>query len=166
MSRGRALASNRPIAIRDMRERDVRHVERIEQRVSPIPWPRHMLKAELGSATTVDLVALDGADVAGYLLASRYADVWHVLNVAVDEPYRRRGIAGGLMSALFARTAAPGLLGYTLEVRVSNAGAIALYEKLGFVSRGVRPRYYSDNDEDARIMWREPFGETGAEVAP
>lgn len=166
MSRARTAPRPGHVAIRDMRERDVRHVEDIERRVSAIPWPRHMLKAELGSATTVDLVALHGSDVAGYLLASRYADVWHVLNVAVDQPYRRRGIAGGLMNALFARTAAPGLLGYTLEVRVSNAGAIALYEGLGFTSRGVRPRYYSDNDEDARIMWRGPFGGGGEAVLP
>ena len=155
-----------PITIRDMRERDVRHVEAIEQRVSAIPWPRHMLKAELGSATTIDLVALDGAAVAGYLLASHYADVWHILNVAVDDRYRRRGIARGLMSALFLRAAAPALLGFTLEVRVSNHGAIALYEGLGFVSHGVRPRYYSDNGEDALIMWREPFGPDGEAVLP
>lgn len=147
-----------------MRERDVRHVERIENQVSAIPWARHMLMAELGSAKTIDLVAVDGTAVAGYLLASRYADVWHVLNIAVDVPYRRRGIARGLMQALFLRAARAGLLGFTLEVRVSNAGAIALYESLGFGSRGVRPGYYSDNREDALIMWREPFGDPPAVV--
>lgn len=165
MSRARTPRAQ-PITLRDMAERDVRHVERIENQVSPIPWPRHMLKAELGSATTIDLVAVDGAQVAGYLLASRYADVWHILNVAVDVPYRRRGIARDLMTMLFLRAAAPGMLGFTLEVRVSNAGAIALYEQLGFVARGVRPRYYSDNHEDALIMWRDPFGPDGGRVLP
>ncbi len=159
MTRARAAAEP-AVTVRDMRERDVRHVERIENQVSAIPWPRHMLMAELGSAKTIDLVALDGASLAGYLLASRYADVWHVLNVAVDVPFRRRGIGRALMHALFLRAAGPGVLGFTLEVRVSNAGAISLYEGLGFVSRGVRPGYYSDNREDALIMWREPFGET------
>ena len=61
-----------------------------------------------------------------------------------------------LLDSLFEQTAGDGRRGYTLEVRVSNTGAIALYEQLGFEARGVRRGYYTDNREDALIMWREP----------
>ena len=87
---------------------------------------------------------------------SRYVDAWHVMNVAVAPEQRRRSIASNLLSALFELTGGDDRRGYTLEVRVSNAGAIALYEKLGFASRGIRRGYYTDNREDALIMWRDP----------
>jgi [ribosomal protein S18]-alanine N-acetyltransferase len=70
--------------------------------------------------------------------------------------FRRRGIARSLLERLFEVTAADLRRGYTLEVRVSNADAIRLYERLGFEARGIRRGYYTDNREDALIMWREP----------
>ena len=73
--------------------------------------------------------------------------------------HRRRGIARGCWSALFEVTARDGRRGYTLEVRVSNEGAIQLYEALGFRARGIRRGYYTDNREDALIMWRDPVRE-------
>jgi ribosomal-protein-alanine N-acetyltransferase len=78
------------------------------------------------------------------------------MNVAVAGDQRRRGIASELLVALFERTREDGRRGYTLEVRVSNSGAITLYERLGFERRGVRRGYYTDNREDALIMWRDP----------
>ncbi len=69
--------------------------------------------------------------------------------------HRRRGIATRLLERLFELTRSDGRRGYTLEVRVSNAGAIALYEELGFERRGLRRGYYTDNREDALIMWRD-----------
>ena len=69
---------------------------------------------------------------------------------------RRQGIAERLLCELFDRTGIDDRRGYTLEVRVSNVDAIALYEKLGFRSHGVRRGYYTDNREDALIMWRDP----------
>jgi [ribosomal protein S18]-alanine N-acetyltransferase len=79
-----------------------------------------------------------------------------VMNVAVAAEHRRRGIATMLLERLFEATAGRGRRGYTLEVRVSNAGAVALYERLGFKPRGVRRGYYTDNREDALIMWKDP----------
>jgi [ribosomal protein S18]-alanine N-acetyltransferase len=79
-----------------------------------------------------------------------------VMNVAVAPEYQRRGIASALLGRLFELTADDDRRGYTLEVRVSNAGAIALYERLGFEQRGIRRGYYTDNREDALIMWRDP----------
>jgi [ribosomal protein S18]-alanine N-acetyltransferase len=153
MARSRPAKAPPRVRIRAMRSHDVPQIVTIENAISGIPWPRHMLLAELGRSGTIDLVAVEGAEIAGYLLASRYADVWHVLNVAVKPGFRRRGIGRDLIHGMFA-TAGDDNLGCTLEVRVSNEAAIALYHQLGFVDHGVRPGYYSDNGEDALIMWR------------
>ena len=77
------------------------------------------------------------------------------MNIAVDPDRRRHGIASTLLTRLFERVDDPDAQ-YTLEVRQSNAGAIALYDRFGFRSAGVRRRYYADNGEDALIMWRTP----------
>ena len=89
-------------------------------------------------------------------MLSRYVDAWHVMNVAVDPEHRRLGIASAMLQRLFEVTRDDAERGYTLEVRVSNLAAISLYESFGFVSRGVRRGYYTDNREDAVIMWRDP----------
>ena len=84
------------------------------------------------------------------------------MNVAVAPDYRGRGIATKLLERLFELTAGDGRRGYTLEVRVSNRAAIRLYEKLGFKARGVRRGYYTDNREDALIMWKDPVREAAS----
>ena len=78
------------------------------------------------------------------------------MNVAVAPDRHRMGIASALLGRLFELTASDDRRGYTLEVRVSNTAAIALYERLGFEPRGVRRGYYTDNREDALIMWKDP----------
>ena len=77
------------------------------------------------------------------------------MNLAVDPDHRRRGIGRRLLERLFADTADDPLRGYTLEVRVSNGAAVRLYEELGFLPAGIRRGYYTDNREDALIMWRD-----------
>jgi ribosomal-protein-alanine N-acetyltransferase len=74
----------------------------------------------------------------------------------VAPDWRRRGIATALLRRLLDDTGHDAQRGYTLEVRVSNVGAIALYERFGFKPKGVRRGYYTDNREDALIMWRDP----------
>jgi ribosomal-protein-alanine N-acetyltransferase len=83
------------------------------------------------------------------------------MNVAVDPDRRRRGIASHLLERLFELTLGDERRGYTLEVRISNDAAIRLYEGLGFEARGLRRGYYTDNREDALIMWRDA-GTTGS----
>ena len=90
--------------------------------------------------------------LAGYLILSRYDTVWHLMNVAVDPSRRRQGIARALLEQMIERGGPEEQ--YTLEVRTSNAPAIALYERFGFLAAGTRPRYYRDTGEDAVIMWR------------
>jgi [ribosomal protein S18]-alanine N-acetyltransferase len=101
-------------------------------------------------------------DLVGYLVISRYVDAWHVMNVAIRPDRRRQGIASLLLNRLFDLTSGRSRRGYTLEVRVSNEGAIKLYERLGFRPRGVRRGYYTDNREDALIMWKDPVQEPAA----
>ena len=125
------------------------------QRLST-PWSRSMFAGELAKPSGVCLGAFQGEDMLGYLIVARYVDAWHVMNVAVDEPFRGRGIAGQLLQQLFERTGDDVERGYTLEVRVSNGTAIGLYRRLGFVETGIRRGYYTDNREDALIMWRDP----------
>ena len=143
------------VEIRDLRLGDLAAIEAIEKRAYPTPWSRSMFASELAKPTSICLGAFEDDRLVGYTINSRYVDAWHVMNVAVDPDYHRRGIATALLNRLFDLTAGDERRGYTLEVRVSNQDAIDLYEKLGFESRGVRRGYYTDNREDALIMWRE-----------
>ena len=81
------------------------------------------------------------------------------MNVAVHHEYRGQGVATQLLNRLFELTAGDDRRGYTLEVRVSNTGAMRLYERAGFRARGIRRGYYTDNREDALIMWKDPVRE-------
>jgi [ribosomal protein S18]-alanine N-acetyltransferase len=147
------------IELRSLSLADLDDIERIEQRAYRTPWSRTMFAAELAKPASICIGAFEGDRLVGYTINSRYVDAWHVMNVAVDPSHRRRGIATRLLERLFELTRDDGRRGYTLEVRISNADAIALYEKLGFERRGMRRGYYTDNREDALIMWRD--AETG-----
>jgi [ribosomal protein S18]-alanine N-acetyltransferase len=143
------------VRIRSLEVADLSAIESIEQRAYPTPWSRSMFASELAKPTSICLGAFEGEDLLGYVINSRYVDAWHIMNVAVDPDHQRRGIATSLLERLFELTRDDERRGYTLEVRVSNADAIRLYEKLGFASRGIRRGYYTDNREDALIMWRD-----------
>jgi len=136
---------------------DLDAVEEIERASYPTPWSRAMFASELQKPSSLAIGAYhDAGELVGYAIVSRYVDAWHVMNIAVVPDFRRRGIGRALLERLFEVTSADPRRGYTLEVRVSNADAIRLYERLGFEPRGVRRGYYTDNREDALIMWREP----------
>jgi len=143
------------VDVRRLQLRDLGAIETIERRAYPTPWSRSMFASELAKPSSICLGAFEGGRLVAYLIVSRYVDAWHVMNVAVDPDHRRRGIAETLLNTLFETTAGDGRRGYTLEVRVSNDGAIRLYERLGFRSSGIRRGYYTDNREDALIMWRD-----------
>jgi ribosomal-protein-alanine N-acetyltransferase len=143
------------VHIRPLRLSDLTAVDAIERRAYKTPWSRSMFASELAKSSSICLGAVEGEQLVGYVINSRYVDAWHVMNVAVDPDYQGRGIATRLLGRLFELTADDGRRGYTLEVRVSNADAIRLYERLGFERRGIRRGYYTDNREDALIMWRD-----------
>ena len=140
--------------VRRLTYADLPAVLAIERRSFETPWSLAMFVLELSKPSGICLAIGAERGLAGYLVCSRYADVWHLMNVAVAPEYRRRGIATELMERLFAE-AGPGAR-FTLEVRKSNRQAIAMYERFGFRPAGHRRRYYHDNGEDALIMWLEP----------
>jgi ribosomal-protein-alanine N-acetyltransferase len=145
-----------PPTIRRLTYADLPQVIAIERRAYPTPWSLAMFVLELSKPSGVCLAATDAEGaIVGYCICSRYDTVWHIMNVSVSPEHRRLGIASSMLGDLFARVGESDPR-FTLEVRMSNAGAIALYEGLGFRGAGLRRRYYQDNGEDAVIMWRTP----------
>ena len=157
------------VEIRRLTYADLPQVVAIERRAFTSPWSLAMFVLELSKPSGVCLAAqaptqsaaggepagrdrTTDHELVGYLVCSRYDTVWHVMNIAVDPDRRRRGIATALIAVLLERVGPDAQV--TLEVRRSNVGAQGLYERFGFRSAGVRPRYYADNGEDAVIMWR------------
>jgi ribosomal-protein-alanine N-acetyltransferase len=146
---------------------DLAAIETIERLSYPTPWSRSMFAGELAKSSSICLGAFDAdgeeGRLVGYLIVSRYVDAWHVMNIAVEPEQRGRGIGSEMLERLFELTADDARRGYTLEVRVSNATAIRLYERLGFRARGIRRGYYTDNREDALIMWKDPVASDRSE---
>ena len=152
------------VATRPLDLTDLDAIELIERDSYPTPWSRPMFVSELAKPSSRSIAAVVSDEtLAGYLILSRYVDAWHVMNLAVGAAYRRRGIASTMLERLFEVTRDDVERGYTLEVRVSNLGAISLYEGFGFVRRGIRRGYYTDNREDALIMWKGADGLEGAD---
>jgi [ribosomal protein S18]-alanine N-acetyltransferase len=143
------------VEIRRLTYADLPQVIAIERRSYRTPWSLAMFVLELSKPSGVCLAALREGEVAGYLICSRYDQVWHVMDVSTDPDLRRQGIATALMKELFGRVGGDDAR-ITLEVRPTNEAALRLYESLGFSAAGRRPRYYQDNGEDAVIMWRTP----------
>ena len=154
--RQRDEAGRSGIEIRPLELRDLSAIEEIERRSYPTPWSRSMFAGELTKPSSISLGAFDGDLLVGYVIVSRYVDAWHVMNIAVHPENRSRGVASAMLERLFELTANDMRRGHTLEVRISNERAIRLYERFGFKRRGLRRGYYTDNREDALIMWRDP----------
>jgi ribosomal-protein-alanine N-acetyltransferase len=162
-----ATSSRLTLEFRRLGLRDLSAIEEIERSSYPTPWSRSMFAGELAKPSSICIGAFDAETGAlvGYAIISRYVDAWHVMNLAVAPAHRRCGVASALLGRLFEVTAGQGRRGYTLEVRVSNEGAIKLYELAGFRARGIRRGYYTDNREDALIMWKDPVHGTGGSDA-
>ncbi len=145
------MAAEEP-TVRPLGYSDLPAVISIERRAFPTPWSLAMFVLELAKPSGIYLGGPARGRVAGYLICSRYADIWHLMNIAVDPGWRRRGLGAAMLSEMLRRIGEDGAC--TLEVRTSNSPAIELYERFGFRAAGTRPRYYRDTGEDALIMWR------------
>jgi [ribosomal protein S18]-alanine N-acetyltransferase len=154
-----------PLRIRRLAYADLPQVLAIERRAFPTPWSLAMFVLELSKPSGICLAATCEERLVGYAICSRYDRVWHLMNLAVDDRRRRQRIATMLLRHLFAESDTDGAQ-YTLEVRLSNRPAIAMYERFGFHAAGRRRGYYHDNREDALIMWRSAGdGELAEEAA-
>ena len=148
------------LLIRPMTVDDLASVQLIERASFTTPWPPQAYRQELESnRLAAYLVGLIGGEVVAYGGIWLMVDEAHVTTFAVHPRYRRRRIGERLLLAFLDLAADRGAHEATLEVRLSNLPARRLYEKFGFRPVGLRPRYYSDNGEDALIMTTEPLAE-------
>ena len=144
------------LTLQPMAAEDIPAVHAIESASFPTPWPPYAFRQELETNRMARyLVVRAGARVVAYAGVWLMVDEAHVTTFAVLPAYRRRGIGGLLLSGLMALSADMGAAVVTLEVRLGNVAARQLYQRFGFRPVGVRPRYYSDNGEDALIMTTE-----------
>ena len=139
-----------PLEIRRLAYADLPGVLAIERRAFVTPWSMAMFVLELSKASGICLAAYSGEELRGYLVCSRYAEMWHLMNVAVDPERRREGVATALIARLLGEVGGEDKV--MLEVRGSNEGAIEMYRRFGFAAVGHRRRYYQDNGEDAVVM--------------
>jgi ribosomal-protein-alanine N-acetyltransferase len=137
---------------------DIPAVHRIERESFPVPWPDYAFRQELESNRLAHYLVVHAGDaIVGYGGLWMMVDEAHITTFAVLPDWRRRGIGGRLMLAMMRLAGDLGARVATLEVRLSNEAARLLYQRFGFRPVGIRPRYYSDNAEDALIMTSAPI---------
>ena len=140
------------VRVRRLAYSDLPAVIAIERRSFPTPWSLAMFVLELSKPSGICLAASAGDELLGYVICSRYDQVWHLMNIAVAPERRRAGVAARLLARLL-RGGARACCRSRSRSGSPTTQAIAMYERFGFRSAGVRPRYYHDNGEDALIMW-------------
>ena len=146
------VAEHAGFSLRRMRREDLAEVMAVEARAFRNPWSAELLERELGHEWSTILLAEEEGRLLGFVIFWVVHDEIHILNVAVDPPQRRRGVARALLTEVLDRGKARGLALATLEVRRSNEAAQGLYEGLGFRRVGLRKGYYVDEGEDAIVM--------------
>lgn len=142
------------IEIRELRDEDVKPLALIEENSFSMPWSEQDFRNLLQRDYCTYIVALAEGKVVGCCGYTNCCGEANIDNVVVAKEYRNQGIACAMLTALIEKGKAENIEAYTLEVRVSNQAAIHVYEKLGFVSEGIRPRFYERPTEDACIMWK------------
>lgn len=142
------------IGFRSMKLTDLPQIEIVEKLSFPSPWPRQAFYNELvfNRFAHYTVVTVD-EKVAGYCGFWLILDEAHITNIAIHPNYRGQGIGEALLDEVMQKARKLGATKMTLEVRISNTVAQSLYQKKGFVQSGIRKGYYTDNQEDAIIMW-------------
>ncbi len=155
------MVATAPVEIADMTLRDLAHVQEVENLSFPVPWPPDAFRHELTQNRNARYIVarLEGS-IVGYAGLWLMVDEAHITTVAVHPKYRRQRIGQRLLQRLFEIAEEVGAEWLTLEVRVSNLAAQKLYAKYGFSRAGIRRHYYSDNNEDALIMWTDRLRES------
>lgn len=144
------------ILVRKMEEKDLDRIMEIEQDCFTTPWSREAFLLEI---TKNELARYIVAEIDG--IVAGYGGIWmivgegHITNIGVESKYRRLGVGNKILEGLIEASRDTEVMSMTLEVRESNIAAQNLYKKYGFVDYGKRPNYYSDDNEDAIIMWKK-----------
>lgn len=158
------LSNQERLTIEPMTEEDLDWVASLEEATFSMPWSKEAFREEIGLPDRLFVVAKlyagthteEGAQCEGVGYSGMFLsfDEGEITNVAVNPEFRGRGIGYQMLDAQMKMAKERGASSFTLEVRTSNANAIHLYEKLGFVSEGVRKNFYQRPVEDALIMWK------------
>ncbi len=142
------------IHIRPMKKEDVEIISRLEEETFSMPWSRDAFLEMITKEDAEYYVAEKNGQVIGGCGMLMAVGEGNITNVVIDEKERNKGIGTKMLQYLIEDGYKKGLQAFTLEVRVSNAAAIHVYEKLGFFSEGIRPNFYEKPTEDAMIMWK------------
>lgn len=144
------------ISVRAMVLGDIEEIMKIEKLCFTVPWSRLSFQREIKENMLAKyfIVELEGS-IVGYGGMWIIIDEAHITNIAIHPEFRGRNLGGFLLKSMIEYAKNINVFKMTLEVRRSNEAARGLYRKFGFKDIGVRPRYYSDNNEDAIIMWKE-----------
>jgi [ribosomal protein S18]-alanine N-acetyltransferase len=147
---------NDSLLFRHMREDDIEQIVNIENLSFATPWSRESFFNELNKNQFATYVVMeDGEKIIGYCGMWLIVDEAHITNIAVLPEYRGRKLGDALLAKVIETARDMGAKSMTLEVRVSNHVAQNLYRKYGFKNGGIRKGYYTDNHEDAIVMWVE-----------
>lgn len=146
---------NDAVVFRRMNLADIDGVVALETATFSVPWSREAFVGEMKNELALYLVAIEEGKIIGYAGTWIIVDEAHVTNVGILKECRGRGLGERLVRELMLKAGARGATAMTLETRVSNKVAQSLYAKLGFKPAGFRRKYYTDNQEDALIMWCE-----------
>jgi ribosomal-protein-alanine N-acetyltransferase len=133
---------------------DLDQVMLLELTCFSVPWTRESFKKELTENKLAHYIVIEEENqIVGYGGVWYIVDEGHITNVAIHPDHRKKGLGKQLVDAMKDMAIQNEIILMTLEVRVSNVAAITLYERMGFLEAGIRPKYYTDNQEDALIMW-------------
>jgi ribosomal-protein-alanine N-acetyltransferase len=144
------------VEVTRMRRRHLRGVMAIERQVYPRPWSPNLFLSEMTELRNkAYLVAKLDREVIGYGGVMAYGDEAHITTIAVDPAHHRSKVGTRLLYELVSQGIAMGAKAVSLEVRVSNWGAIRLYSRFGFRPVGTRKGYYQETNEDALVMWTD-----------
>ncbi len=139
---------------RYMKEEDIDQILKIEELSFATPWTRQSFENELNlNQFAVYLVLEKEGQIVGYCGMWLIVDEAHITNIAVLPEFRGQKLGEGILRMIMEVAKKRGAKSMTLEVRVSNTVAQSLYRKLGFINGGIRKNYYTDNYEDALVMW-------------
>ncbi|RCX20517.1 [SSU ribosomal protein S18P]-alanine acetyltransferase [Fontibacillus phaseoli] len=161
-----SIEESERVQFRSMKLEDIPDIMVIEHESFTLPWSEEAFRNELTLNHFARYIIMDvDGKPAGYAGMWTIVDEAHITNIAVRTAYRGQHLGERLLCQIMGWAGELGLERMTLEVRASNLVAQSLYAKLGFIPAGVRKGYYSDNHEDAIIMWCElPEQESGSGV--